>query len=147
MLSDIYDDQDLLEEVLSYWDQAGQRPYEVLIEQGLYEFFLGQLEKASLMLENKIYRGTGRHSQLGVGDILLYTYPTSWTYDLDTAKLFVEELPNGVILVFSSDQPIKAIENHKNTYREDEVIIHPLNLKVIKKYEKKGLTILEVSPQ
>lgn len=136
----------LLEETLSYWDQAGERPYEVLREQGLYEFFIAQLSKQSLVIEGKIYRGTKRHFQLEIGETLLYTYPSSWTYDLEIAHRFVDGEANQVILVLSSIQPIKAIENSQNSYGEDEVIIHPITLRVINKYRENEFTILEVIP-
>lgn len=38
----------------------------------------------------KLYRGTRRHSDLNVGDILDYKYPTSWSLNYDTALAFID---------------------------------------------------------
>ena len=59
-------EQNWLKEALSYWYQAGERAYEVLIEQGLYENFLAHLQKQSFMIEGNSYRGTRRHFQLEI---------------------------------------------------------------------------------
>jgi hypothetical protein len=134
----------MLKDALSYWDQAGERPYEVLIENGLDKFFSAQLEISTYMIKDKIYRGTSRHSQLEIGDTLDYRYPTSWSTNFENACNFVDGVDTPVILMLSSVSLIKAIENTENTYKENEVIVSPIILSVIKKYQKKNLTILEV---
>jgi len=139
--------EEQLQKALGYWAEAGEKPYEVLIEEGIYDFFIDHLLNSSLKLNGCIYRGTRRHADLEIGEKLLYTYPTSWTYNKNIAKLFVEESQNGVILILCSKNPIQAIENHQNSHGEDELVVNPLSLEIVNKYEDNGLIILEVTPQ
>jgi len=136
----------MLNKALSYWNEAGERPYEVLIEEGLYDYFITHIQKQSLLIEGNIYRGTKRHFQLKIGETLRYENPTSWTTNFEIAKRFIEGVDKPVILVLSSFQPLKAIFNYNNTYQEEEVIIDTMTLRVINKDQNDKLTILEVVP-
>ena len=66
-----------LEYALKLWDQAVERPYEVLIEEGLYDQFIEVLQTQQYILQNNIFRGTVRHWELKEGDKLEYKYPTT----------------------------------------------------------------------
>lgn len=129
---------------LQLWDQAGERPYEVLIHEGVYEPFMNYLESQSYYLDDTIFRGTQRHGELNIGDNLEYTYPTSWSTLFNSAYNFVYQEPFPVILSLYSKKPLKAISNQENTYKESEIILYPISLVVINKYIQDKVIILEV---
>lgn len=139
-----------IDEILTMWDQAGDRPYEVLIEYGKYDLFIAYLNQQSINLDGNIYRGTRRHHDLHIGNELSYTYPTSWSLERDKANNFVDGVDHPVILVLSSTTPIKAIYNDQNSYNELEMILHPIKLiiknKTIITIVNHDVTILEVQP-
>src|SRR5574337_330139 len=114
-----------IEKVLEAWNYAGEQPYQVLIDLGWYDNFLQYLQTQRYKINDGIYRGTRRHSELEIGDKLTYHYPTSWSLDIDVASEFISDIPNSVILVFNYTQSVIAIPNHKNTYSEHEVILYP----------------------
>lgn len=134
------------EEALLLWSQAGERPYEVLKEQELFESFMKYLIGCSYLIKNYLYRGTRRHSELKIGEILNYTYPTSWTTRFENATNFVQEIGSPVIISLSSKETLRGLENYKNTYGEYEVILYPLILKVVNKYHKGKFIVLQVIP-
>ena len=136
---------------LQLWNYAGERPYEVLIQEGVYDQFVDHLKSQTYDFDQDeyIYRGTRRHSELEIGGVLEYTYPTSWTLDRDMSMRFIEGESNGVILAFRSDQPIMAMYNEENSYEELEVIVYPITLIVIAKHKlminNQDVTILYVN--
>ena len=124
-----------LEELLLIWDQAGERPYEVLQELGKYDRFLDYLDEGQIQLGQPLYRGTRRHQELQRGDVLKYYYATSWSSDQEIAERFVDGTINPVILIFSSTDVNRGIHNYMNTYDEGEVIFAPFNLLVTDRIE------------
>ena len=144
-----------LTNALELWDQAGDRPYEVLQEESVYDAFMKHLESCSYVITKALFRGSSRHADLEMGDILDYKYPTSWSLDKIAATRFIAEAKMPVIILLTSSKPIRALENHSNTYNESEVVVHPLKVCVVRKYMennlnginpliKKNVTILEV---
>lgn len=136
----------MLKLILQTWDQAGERPYEVLKQEGLYDVLLRVLNSSPIVLDQSIFRGTKRHSELDVGDDLNYPYATSWSKSFDNALNFVEEEETPVILSLFSYNPINAIYNHYNSYGENEAIVQPITLRVTNKARIGKMTILEVTP-
>ena len=120
-----------LEEALTLWDQSGEKPYQVLKDEGLYDFFMEVLSKSYIEVPT-LYRGTRRHSEKKTGDIITYDEPSSWTVDREVALRFVEEEEVPVILRLISLEPIRAIENTFNSYGEKEYVVYPLKLKIVK---------------
>lgn len=145
-----------LTNALELWDQAGDRPYEVLQEEGVYDDFMKYLGSASYIIEKPLFRGSSRHAELKAGDILQYSYPTSWSLDKTAAARFIGEVNTPVIIILTSDKPIKGVKNYSNTYKEEEVIVYPIKVRVVNKYMenlnninsliKKDVTILKVTP-
>ncbi len=136
----------MLKLILQTWDQAGERPYEVLQHEGLYDDFLRFLYSSSILIDQHIFRGTKRHSDLNIGDLLNYSYPSSWSTSFDNAFNFVEEEQSPVVLSFFSPSPVNALYNPYNSYNENEVIIQPIILRITNKEKINGTTILEVTP-
>ena len=136
----------MLKQILQYWDQAGERPYEVLQEKGLYDDFLKYLESSSLIITDAVYRGTSRRGYLKKGDLFTYPYPTSWSYSYQAAYNFVEEEDNPVILSFYTPYPFKGLVNNYNTYSEQEIILAPMTLQVIDVIKKGKVTLIKVTP-
>ena len=142
----------LLRDCLEMWDEAGDNPYEVLKEEGVYDFFMNVLNAQSVTLCDHIYRGTLRHGELKVGDTIEYTLPKSWTFNIKTASEFIEVdpvvYPNAVILRFMSPYPFIGIHNPYNKNREEEFITGPINLLITGRFKtKKGnFRILDVTP-
>ncbi len=132
--------------LLELWEQAGERPYEVLIEEGLYDEFLRELNSSLVQLDGSLLRGTRRHQELTKGRSLDYTYPTAWSTSFESAFHFVEEEERPVILSLSSKRPIKGVFNPYNTYQEEEVILAPLRLRVTERYDYDDYILLEVIP-
>nr|WIL02946.1 hypothetical protein Cbor_119 [Cedratvirus borely]WIL03407.1 hypothetical protein Cplu_114 [Cedratvirus plubellavi] len=118
---------DILEKMLRIWDQAGERPYEVLMEQGLYDEFMSILSSSTICTEDLIYRGTMRHLDLQVGDRFTYSYPTSWTADIKVATNFIE--PGRAILCIEPSC-LRALPNPYNSYGEEEFILYPASFQV-----------------
>ncbi len=48
----------MLKLILQTWDQAGERPYEVLQQEGLYDDLLRVLDSSPIVLDQHIFRGT-----------------------------------------------------------------------------------------
>ena len=115
-----------LDDILLIWSYAGERPYEIVPE-----YFSDLMEET--YLEDAIYRGTRRHHNLQVGDVLEYDYPTSWTHDLDVAKRFIEGEHNIILRYWG--ESIKGVYNHRNTYHEDEFIVAPHSFIVTEKFD------------
>lgn len=113
--------------MLMLWDQAGERPYEVLIQEGLYDEFMDILSSSSICTNANIYRGTMRHLDLQVGDFFTYDYPTSWTKNIKVATNFID--PGQVILCIKPSC-LKALPNPYNSYGEEEFILHPTKFQV-----------------
>ena len=134
-------------DALQMWDQAGERPYELLKEHNLLDILINSIFEESFSLEEPIYRGTRRHSQLEIGDILKYDYPTSWSIEKSIAEKFNDEELTPVIIELSSNNSIHALYNHLNSYQEFEVIVNPISLIVNDKYMENNTTILKVSPK
>ncbi|CAH6419669.1 Hypothetical protein HVR_LOCUS744 [uncultured virus] len=126
--------------ILSVWDRAGERPYEALREESLYDDFINYLSEQHEVLEWTIYRGTRRHNELEVGDTLNYQYPTSWSTGFDIARKFIDKIPNSFILSLTSETQLSMIYNYCNSYREDEVILAPYTLKIVGKHKEGDLT-------
>jgi hypothetical protein len=139
---------DELNHALQLWDQAGERPYEVLIQEHLYERFIRVLESQQFKLTYTIFRGTARHSELDTGDKLLYPYPTSWSSSFGCAKQFIEEVKWPVISSLNQNLniTIKALFNNQNTYNEKEIIIAAITFKILSKEILEGIIIFEVEP-
>jgi hypothetical protein len=134
------DNDSLLIQCLQLWDQAGQRPYEVLIEEDVYDFFLDVLDHASYNLEDNpiseyLYRGTSKNN-IEIGTIITYDHPSSWSESYEVAERFI--IPPGknpirTILCLTSETPLRAIYNFENSYEESEVIVAPIRLEIFDK--------------
>lgn len=135
-----------MKKLLQLWAQAGERPYEVLFEQGVYCDFLGYLNSSRMRLDSSIFRGTRRHQELVIGNLLDYTYPTSWSTRVEIAFNFVEEEKRPVILSFTSDQPVGWVCNPYNAYEENEIILAPTLLIVTSRIEMRDFILLQVVP-
>lgn len=126
-----------------FWTSAGPKPYEVLIEENLYDKFLSHLEVQKFTAED-IYRGTIRHQNMEIGDTLFYKFPTSWSLSYDQAHNFVGEFKNPVILQIKNAENIKAIFNDCNYLGEEEVIVSPMIMKVKSKLNHNSTIIFIV---
>lgn len=113
--------------MLMIWSEAGERPYEVLWEQGFHDEFMDMLASSTLSIKHNIYRGTMRHLDLQVGDAFTYTYPTSWSQDIKVATNFIN--PGHVILCLEPCS-LRALSNPYNGYGEEEFILYPANFQV-----------------
>ena len=130
--------QDNLNEALSMWDQAGERPYEVLMEYGLYDLLLNSLTDD---ISGTFYRGSPRCLDLEVGDVKVYSIATAWTESYSVATNFVYDCDRKAILVLEGT--MKGIYNYMNTYDEDEVILAPMELVVTdKEVNEDGITLI-----
>ena len=134
-----------MQPLLQLWDQAGERPYEVLIEEGVYDEFLRYLDSSRVYLDGPIFRGTRRHQGLVKGDLLDYGYPTAWTTRVETAFNFVQGEERPVILALSSNELVKGIDNPYNTYGENEVVLAPITLRVDQRYDYPDYILLKFS--
>lgn len=126
------------------WDQAGERPYEVLKEEGLYDDFMKALNSTSYNLQFPLYRGTIRHSEKVVGDVIDYVEPSSWSSNPENASRFILEAENPVLLQLVTQGLVKAVENPKNTYGEEEFILYPCQLQIVSKHIEEMSTIFDV---
>lgn len=132
--------------ILSTWEQAGERPYEVLDAEGLLPTLHDYLIKNNIIIPNPIYRGTYRHFELQPNDIHKYEYITSWTESMDVAKNFIEDMEHQVIFCLTSDKPLNALYNYKNLYNEKEYIIAPINIKITQKLLIDNFILFHVIP-
>lgn len=132
-----------LTQCVELWQNAGSRPYEVLIEEGIYDQFF-EIVKNSFYDINQnpisgwIYRGLFvEKDKYKVGDIIEFQYPHSWTENYNTALNFsgnYEDEEKGIILSLAPKQPLKGISIcgfGDELYDEEEIILFPLKLKVI----------------
>ena len=141
---------DRLEEALTMWDQAGPKPYEVLIEYGYYQDLLDELDQSKYNLKDYIYRGlcgsdyskTLRDCKVG-DSIDLTQHPTSWSLELDVAMGFIYDDTDKVILKLSSKLPLSALYNTYNSYKEYEVILNKTTLLVINVTTSEDVVVLE----
>lgn len=113
--------------MLKIWDQAGERPYEVLQEEGLYDEFMDILSSSILCTKYNIYRGTMRHLNIRVGDEFIYTYPTSWTQNIKVATNFISP---GHVIFCIEPSCLRALPNTYNSYGEEEFILYPTSFQV-----------------
>lgn len=59
------------EEILQTWDQAGERPWDYIVELGFDEKLMRLLEASTHSLESiPLYRGSTRNLDLQVGDVI-----------------------------------------------------------------------------
>lgn len=128
--------------MLELWSQAGDRPYEVLIKEGLYDQFLEILNSLSYHIEDKLYRGLYQCSEIRIDN----EYPTSWSLDMETALNFTNREVGSTVLCLSSDHSICAIESDNDYYQENEVVIAPINLRIVNVTELRGIQVIEVVP-
>ena len=133
-----------LTQCVELWQGAGSRPYEVLIEEGVYDDFLKLIEDSFYDIEQNqishlIYRGLFvEKDRYKVGDIIEFEYPHSWTENYDMALNFTgnyESEEKGIILSLAPKHPLKGISicgfNDK-FYDEEEIILCPLKVRVLK---------------
>ena len=128
--------------MLELWSQAGNRPYEVLIEKGLYDQFLEILNSQSYHIEDKLYRGLCYCSEIRMEN----EHPTSWSLDMETALNFTNREVGSTVLCLGSDYPIHAIESDNDYYQENEVVIAPIDLRIVNITESRGIRVMEVVP-
>nr|WIL04003.1 hypothetical protein Clen_73 [Cedratvirus lena] len=119
-----------LKKMLKIWSEAGERPYEVIWEEGFHDEFMDILSSSTLDTKHNIYRGTMRHLNLEVGDDFTYTYPTSWSASVKVATNFISP---GKVIFCIEPSPLVALSNPHNSYNEEEFILYPLAFKVSKK--------------
>jgi len=110
------------EELFLRWDQAGERPYDVFSTTEMAEFLQHLNEQHVVTL----YRGTRRHQALGPGDVLDYTYPTSWSSARHIAQYFIDGC-NGTLLVLKMAAVYGKYNLHGRN-KEDEFIMRPTKL-------------------
>ncbi len=134
---------EILIKCIELWQQAGDKPHEVLIQEGVYEYFLSELEKNVYDINenpssDKIYRGlSGIRPKKG--DYIEFQHPHSWTEDYEVALHFKGDPGTdneGVILCLTPNKLLKAMNVESvlsNTfYHESEIIVEPLKLKVVR---------------
>lgn len=121
-----------LSKMLFYWDQAGERPYQLFKDMKIYDKFIQYLDISCYINEN-IYRGTRRHQELEINDILDYQYPTSWSLNQNIAENFIIGVETPVLLIYSSENAIKGLKNEYGMNDEEEFILYPSKLKIISK--------------
>lgn len=137
-------DSVLLRNCLQLWDQAGERPYEVLKEENLYDVFLDHIKNIEVDDVEHLYRGTKRHSDLNIGDKISYTYPSSWSSSYNNAKNFVDEENIKVIIKLNvSNNKLFGIYNDYNSYDEKEYIMYPFTLTITNKYVVNNVIVFE----
>lgn len=129
-------------EMLGYWDQAGERPYEMIIDVGLTDVLHNLLNRSYFSLNVPLYRGTTRNLDLDVGDIKEYDYPSSWSTERKIASYFIDGVEGVIIVIDKSDIEIHAIVNNQNTYDEREVIVSPIRLQVTNKNVCRNITYI-----
>lgn len=126
-------------ECVELWQGAGPSPYEVLIEEGVYDYFLDVLQNSFYDIQNNpvsefIYRGLCIPKDLyKLGDIIKFDHPHSWSEDQTMASNFSGD--NGILLVLSPKQPLKGLSICSFSdalYNEEEIILCPLELRVVK---------------
>ena len=130
-----------LKNCIEIWNLAYNyhEPYEALIKENLYNKFLNYLEMQNFSAVN-IYRGTTENRNMKIDDILVYNFATSWSLSYDEAHSFIEELNLPVIFQIKNVENIKAVLND-NELGGEEVIVSPINMKVINKYEHNSTVI------
>ncbi|QIN54242.1 hypothetical protein [Cedratvirus kamchatka] len=116
-----------LKTILKIWSEAGERPYEVIWEEGFHDEFMDTLASSFIRTHKPIYRGTVRHKDLNVGDGFVYTYPTSWSGNIKVATNFISP---GDIIFSIEPSPLVALPNPYNTYGEEEFILYPTSFVV-----------------
>lgn len=131
------------DEMLCLWEQAGPRPHEVLQEEGVYDTFVDILRTSPLDLDQAVFRGTYRHSELDVGDLLDYSdAPKAWSLSAKVAHRFVDRTPTPVILRLES--PRYGLLHMDSFYGEEECILPPAQYRVVKRDVTAGVTHLMV---
>ena len=126
-------------DMLQVWSEYGERPFDGIIEMGKPAEFLQMLYQNRVF--GPFFRGTLRHGELEIGDIFEYTYPTSWSYEEETAKNFIEGLFPATLLIIPESE-LAGVENTENSHREQEAILAPFKLTVLDKSEENGVVIL-----
>jgi hypothetical protein len=103
--------------IVELWIQAGPNPYEVLMDEGVYEEFLDLLESSSYISDVPLYRGLClQGNELD----LEYPYPTSWTEELSMASNFAPPECGGVVLKLDSRSPLRAIHTNEVDFFQSE---------------------------
>ena len=133
-----------VEEKLRYcvelWQSAGARPYEVLKENGVYDFFISRVTNSTYYYVHDdeqhqyLYRGMfGKNLKYEVGDTIQCDNITSWSEDYNAARQFTGE--NGVVLILPITYYPKlngiVIGDGNPFYVENEVALAPLSMNVI----------------
>jgi hypothetical protein len=136
-------EEDKLIYALQLWDQAGERPYEVLIKENLYDSFLEHIKNMEIDHDGFLYRGTRRHSELNIGDKFVYNYPTSWSTNYDNASNFVEQ-KQVIIKLNVNANKVFGIYNDQNSYGEKEYILCKFETTIKNKYGDGNFIILEI---
>lgn len=126
---------------LSLWDSAGERPHELLAEYDLYEYLLDNM--SNVTINNELYRGSNRYYGVSIGDKINYKDAKSWSFELETAKNFVDGTANPTILVLD-ESVVTGIINGNNTYNEDEIILAPMILQVVSVKDIEGHRMVRV---
>lgn len=136
-----------LYDMMQIWAEAGERPHEVFIEEGIFHDFMDMLALQNIVIDDDyIFRGTRRHEELSIGDILKYEKPTSWSTQEKIATFFIDECVNKVLLILKNCKLVGSINeaNYGCGHKEDEIVLAPRDLKVVDKQIKGDVVYLYV---
>lgn len=138
-------EEDLLNHCLQLWDQAGERPYEVLKQENLYDQFMNYIKDLEINNIGNLFRGTRRHSELNIGDKITYDYPSSWSESYENSLNFVAEETIPVIIKLNTNKnKLFGIYNNQNSYNEKEYILYPFETTIKNKYLSDNIIVLEI---
>jgi hypothetical protein len=138
LLISMEDNSSMFVTCVELWQGAGSSPYEVLIEEGVYDYFLSKIENSFYDINNNpvsdsIYRGLCIPRDFyKLGDIIESKHPHSWSEEYQMASNFTGD--DGIVLILSPKQPLKGLSicHFDNSfYNENEVILSALKLRVV----------------
>lgn len=122
--------------VLLTWSEYGEHPHELFSDPEELENLRGyNLDQFIQDLKVPLnYSGSLYRTILGPdsGEILNYNIPTSWSKSLEVVKYMA--IGQHYILVISGNN-IEGVYNDQNQYGEEECILAPMKLKMIRKQD------------
>lgn len=123
-----------MDKYIRVWQNYGENPCEGLEELGFYQEFLTRLSQYEYDISfnnesNCLYRGLSCQNDYSENQILEFINPTSWSESKSVASEFAKD---GVLLILRLFEKISGYRVPPNEYKEKEVILAPLKLKIMR---------------
>ena len=140
----------LFEKTLKLWSDWGERPHQLFdiadLDGYTLDKFIEDLNE-TINIGSGLYRYIIRKTPPVVGDVILFSSPTSWSLSHTVCEYMAEEIENAYILCliqspYSELNYVTGIYNAFNQFNEDEFIVIPFSVKVIQIREKEISCVL-----